>query len=143
MNNSLKTTKNIINIVLGAFVLIVSLVYFIKSKEVWADEYGTDISFNSDYVVAMIIGVIISVHGVAQLLNSNQFTSVICNITASGVICFYSLGCFFKPLMKALSKNVAFEFVNYQAYLYIGILTLILFAYYIVSYFDIKKQNNK
>ena len=48
MNNSLKTTKNIINIVLGAFVLIVSLVYFIKSKEVWADEYGTDISFNSD-----------------------------------------------------------------------------------------------
>lgn len=143
MNNSHKLIKNIINIVLGAFALIISFIFFIKSKEVWSDDYGTDISFNNDYVVAMIISVIILVHGIAQLVSSSPFTTVVCNTTASGVVCFYSLGVFFKPLMKALSKHVAFSFDDYQVYLYIGIFALILFVYYVVSYLEIKKLNNK
>ncbi len=138
--NKLLKTKNILNMIIGVFVIITSLIMFIKSYEIYKDDAGTDISFNSDYVISMLIGIIIFVHGVLSMKEANKVTSIICGVTASFLIGLYPLGIFFKALSKALSKGATFDFIGNQTYLYTGILGLIMLGYYIVSYYYYKKR---
>ena len=138
--NKFAKTKNILNIVLGAFVVLTSLVMFILSYEIYKDEYGTDISFNSDYVVSLLIGLIILFYGIISLKGGVNGAYEISGMLSGSLIGFYSLGVFFKAFSKAVFiKKVAFDYVANQTYLYIGLLGLIILAFYAVSYFAKKE----
>lgn len=142
--NNLRKVKNAFKIALGAVVFLIGLILFIKSYE-FADygEGGKEVTFNSDYIIIILVGVVISVLGIISFYNENKLYQTIGGITASCIISFYSLGVFFKPLSKALfDAKKKFVFESYQWYLYIGLICLVLLVYYILDFF-MQRKNNK
>ncbi len=141
MNNLMKW-KKIINIIIGAFITIVSVVMFIQSYEKYSDEFGTDISFNNDYVILLLIGLTILIYGIITFKTENSLSYQISGMVISSLVSFYSLGVFFKALNKAiLDKEKSFDFLDNQLYLYVGIVGALILGYYTVSYFVTKKNH--
>ncbi len=137
----LKLCKFLSLTIAGVISFVINLINYVQSYEYYADEVGTDIEFNSDYVVAMLVSLSIIAAGVYAIVtikkdinNANSFNSILGSVS-SALVSFYSLG----VLFKALNKGKAFE--DYTLYLYIGLFSLALFAYFIFSYFESKKQN--
>lgn len=120
-----KLIKPILIGIVGFSMFVISLILYINSFELYQDEWGTDISFNSDYIVAIIISIIIMVYGLLNYKYDNQYYNII-SCMASSIISFYTLGVFF----KAISKGQAFDFC--KNYLFIGIVSftfILLFGY--------------
>lgn len=134
MNKSLK--RYIALIILGVILIIFNLVMYINSYSFYKDEYGTDISFNSDYLVALIISVIFLIYNVFGFLNKNNLKEyfIILGGISSLFVCLYSNGC----LLKALNKSESY--IDYQNYLYIGVLSLGFFLYFLLYYFENKRS---
>lgn len=136
----------------GLATLGFSLANFIMSYEFYQDEYGTDISFNEDTVVGMIIGLIVIAFSLIALFKNDKVQKEL-NITGaliSAILCFYPLGVFFKALFKAISNNKEFIFADYQNYLFIGVIFLCALVFMIISLVQLYKkekedslQNNK
>lgn len=125
----------------GLTSFIFSLILYIKSYEIWQDEYGSDISFNEDYIIAMVVSILIVVYAVyaiwAEKQNHATLAYEFCGICSSALISFYSLGVLFKNLNKGK------DFKDYTLYFYLGIVTLFLLAYFIsclISKKDFKKK---
>ena len=137
-----KLGKNISIIVLGFVSFVFSLTKYIMSYELYKDEYGTDISFNNDYFVAMLISLIILFCGVILLINfikkekNSHMISTYSGLIVSALVAFYPLGVLFKQLNKGK------PFVDNLNYFFIGIVGLILLVYFVFSYLD-KKQETK
>ncbi len=142
-----KLIKNIFTIVLSSLLLIFGLIKYISSYYSENDGWGIDISFNSDYIVVILIGLIALVYGIYQLKQNqknenNPLVSIYTGISICALVSFYPLGIFFKNLFKAISKNKAFAFNDYVGYLIIGIAGLIalgLFVGFLIYYFNKKK----
>lgn len=127
--------KKILNIIIGITIILTSLVMFIQSFQKYSDEYGTDISFNNDYVITLLIGVIILVYGIVTFTKEITNYSNVSGMMISFLLGAYSLGIFLKALNKAiLDSSAKFDFVGNQLKLYIGIIASLIFAYYLISY---------
>lgn len=136
--SKLKLSSYILLLSANVFSLAISLYYYIVSFSIYSDEYGTDISFNSDYVILLLVLSLSLGYLIYLLINDLKSNKIKFNYiipsTQMGVLSFYSLGVFFKQM----NKNK--PFVDYQIYLFFGIVTLILMAYFIVRYF-LKSEN--
>ena len=129
-------------LVIGLFSLIYGFIKFIGSYEYYSDEYGTDISFNYDYAIMIIGGLILISYMAYKLylyINKSQIINYDLEIgtTISLLVSFYTLGIFFKALFKALSKGKEFDYLGNQLYLYLGIGGLIIAI--ILGVFLVKK----
>ncbi len=136
----MKKLKNILLILIPSLLILTGLIFYIQSYSYYADEWGTDISFDSDYLVIMILGAALLVLSINQIKSNNQNVYYGCTVTIGAVLGFYNLGCFFKALFKALSKNKEFDFAGNQTYLYVGIIGVVMLIYFIASYIDSKKN---
>ncbi len=119
---------------------VFSLVKYIQSYEIYSDEWGTDISFNSDYILAILISLAIFVYGIYQMIIikknmqvSNAYVYV--GLLVSSLLAFYPLGVFFKAINK--QKPVA----DYLNYLYLGLVAIFLLAYFVFSYLSLNKKS--
>ena len=129
--------------------LVISLILYIKSYEFYSDEYGTDISFNEDYSVAVIVSLVIFGYLMYTLIKyikkeeAVYFNDFI-GLASTAIVSFYSLGKFFKNLFKAIQKGKEFAFQSYQAYLFIGLVVLMIFIYFVIIVVEnrLKKQNS-
>ena len=122
--------------------LVISFILYVKSYAYYSDEYGTDISFNEDYSVAIVVSLILFgylLYSLIQFLKKEEATDLsdIIGLTTTAIVSFYSLGKFFKNLFKAINKGKEFLFTSYQAYLYIGLVVLMLFIYFIFVFSSI------
>lgn len=131
----------------SVFSLAISLMYFIKSYEINADEYGTDISFNNDYLIALMISVIFVFWLLYLFINEIKATKVeshseVILSSSSLILGAYNLGVFFKALFEALSKNKAFNYLSHQYYLYLGILFSLIFITFLLKLFEKKQKQN-
>lgn len=111
---------------------IISLILYIKSFELYQDEWGTDISFNNDYIVALIVSVLFIVYNITSF-KTNKY-NIHFKLTTFSIITLYSLGTFF----KAISKGKAF--ITCSNYLFIGIVTIFITIGYILTFI---KENKK
>lgn len=127
--------KSLIIALVGILAFSFGLCLFIQSYEFYKDEWGTDISFNEDYIICMVVGVIITVYGlVKQFRNVGEKAYLLTGGLITLIIGCYSLGTFFKQLFKAIEKSKAFEYASYQVYLYLGIISLTILFYFIIFY---------
>lgn len=127
--------KSLIIALVGILVFSFGLCLFIQSYEFYKDEWGTDISFNEDYIICMVVGIIITVYGlVKQFRNVGEKAYLLTGGLITLIIGCYSLGTFFKQLFKAIEKSKAFEYASYQVYLYLGIISLAILFYFIIFY---------
>lgn len=138
--NKLICIKNMFNILLGAVIIIISFILFVKSFEIYKDNSGTDISFNNTYVISLLIGIVVTIYGIIRIKNDKLIYYHISGIIISSLLGCYALGTFFKALGKAISKKRDFIFSDYQAYLYIGIVGLLILGYYITAFAISKKE---
>ena len=138
-----KNLKHLFLLLGSAFFFILTLVFYIKSCYVDSGDWGTDISFNEDYLVCMLIGLTLVIYSALRLFDKcNPKTSYsITGIVVTSLAGFYPVGVFFKKLFKTLNKGEAFIFADYQNYLFIGIFALCLLGYFIVSYIENRKSN--
>lgn len=142
MNKMVKNSallKNIMIIVISVLFIAISLIYLIQSYTYYSDEWGTDISIDSDYLVLLICSICILIYGICSLIAYKNTTSCknsyyACFGVASALIAFYPLGIFFKSLAKEI------PYKDCQGYLYIGIIGLAFIMYLIFSYFENKKN---
>ena len=136
INNS-KLIKDILLIIISSLLCVFSLVFLIQSYSFYSDEWGTDISFDEDYVVALVIGAAILAYSIVNLVAKSSSTKKNCYYLSFGVtsalIAFYPLGIFFKSLAKE-------PYLECQAYLYVGILGLFFLRYVLMSYLSEKKK---
>ena len=147
MNNKLQLVKRIMLLVASSISSIISAYLYIASYSLWKDEYGTDISFNETYLVALIASLLLVFAAIYVLVkNDNRYTNITLSASTS-LISFYGIGTFLKKLFKAIIKSKEkgkplseyFKFSDNQALLYIGIVTLFIAAYFIISaYMDYK-----
>jgi TRAP-type C4-dicarboxylate transport system permease small subunit len=142
VNKYLELTKRILLIVLGLFLSVLFLVFYIKSYSFYQDEYGTDISFNNDYLILTLLGLIVLVYGIISLYtllkNKENHYFNISSLCFTGLGGFYGLGIFFKQISKGK------EFASNQHYLYLGIMLTLLFVYFVINvYQDYKLKTNK
>ena len=137
----MKKAKNILLIAIPALIIIFNLVFYIQSYSFYQDEWGTDISFDSDYLVYMLCGVALLIPAVLQATKGySKENYLIGGVVVGSLLGFYPLGVFFKTLFKAIIKGKEFSFADNQAYLYIGIIGCVLLAYVIVSIIDYRKE---
>ena len=133
--------KKISLLLSGLLIFVFGLVLFIQSYSIYKDEYGLEVSFNTDFVICMIIGIIIFIYSLLWTLHEeNHKLYPLAGTLSSLIISSYSLGIFFKQLGKALNKNKAFEYLTYQNYLYIGIITLAITIYFAILFIIRKKE---
>lgn len=133
--------KNILLIAVPALIVIFNLVMYIQSYEYYADEWGTDISFDSDYLVYMLCGIALLVPAIIDATKgATKLEYSVSGMVIGSLLGFYPLGVFFKAVFKAMEKGKPFDFAGMQMYLYIGIIGLVLLAYMIMSYIEIKKE---
>lgn len=137
LNN--KKLIGIITIVLSSILIILSIIFLVKSFNIYKDEWGCDISIDNDYLVILIASISLLIYGIYMLYShiSNKYdyniafgSLFVCNI----LLAFYPLGSFFKALAK---KE---KYIDCQWYLYIGLFGLILFVLLTVKYFKRKKK---
>ncbi len=136
---------------IGSILFVVFLVLFIQSKYTEFDGFATDISFNEDYLVCMIVALLTGGLGLVLVLDKKKTNiSDLTAYTAYGVatssfVSFYSLGVFLKKLTKAIQKNKALDMAKYGKYLIIGLVFLAILIAIIVTIVVIKnkKKNTK
>ena len=134
--------KKALLIAIPALIIIFNLAMYIQSYTYYSDEWGTDISFDSDYLVYMICGIALLIPAVIDARRGNATLEYnVSGIVIGSLLGFYPLGVFFKALFKAMSKDKPFDFVGNQMYLYIGIIGVVFLAYMIYSFIDYKKEN--
>lgn len=128
--------KSIVLLLSGLFIIVCSIFLFIKSYAFYQDEYGTDISFNSDYVVSLLCGLVLTIYSIIRLKRNDQSgdTYLISGLVISALVGFYPLGVFF----KAMNKQKLFS--DYQSYLFIGIFGVLLLMYYGTSCLKFLKE---
>jgi len=119
---------------------VFSLVKYIQSYEIYSDEWGTDISFNLDYVIAILVSLTFLVYGIYQIIiikKGNQSTNALAYIglVVSSLLSFYPLGVFFKAINK--QKPVA----DYLNYLYLGVVAFFLLISFVFSYLSLNKKS--
>ena len=132
--------KRCILIGLAALIVIISIVMFSLSFEIYDDGYGTDISFDMDYIVLMCCGIALLVYGILDVISyrrqkSTRIAFYSCFGVISSLLSFYPLGVFF----KAISKGK--PYLENQEYLYIGIIGLFMLAYILFSYLSTTKYD--
>jgi len=132
--------KNTLFILIPSLLILMGLIFYIQSFEVYSDEWGTDISFDTDYLVFIICGIALLIISINQITSNNKNVYYGGSITIGALLGFYNLGSFFKGLFKAMSKNANFDFMSNQQYLYIGIIGIVIFIYFVISYIDYKKN---
>lgn len=124
--------------------------------------YERDIEFDKNAVIGMLIGISFIIYSIYTLLQEKKNLSnekgylVMINVVPL-LVSFYSLSVFFKALVKAIVKankavkagtgitfaekfSEEFVYQSYQLYLYIGIITLIFFAYGVLSAIEYKNK---
>lgn len=139
MNN--KLLKYLSLTFVGVVSFIFSLVKYILSFEYYADEYGTDISFNSDYIVAMLISIVLAVCGILLLValknnKENKLIPIYSGLLISSLLFFYPLGYLFKQLNKGKL------FVDYLNYFFVGIVGLGILCYFVFNYLETRKKSD-
>lgn len=127
----------------ASILLIVALVLFVQSFNVYDDGFGTSFSVDEDYLVLFIVSSIVFIYGLLNFLNKGNkeslaTTKYLCISVASGLVSLYSFGKFFKQLAKLGSE---FVFQNYQIYLYFGLIGIALALYAILRFLEIKENN--
>lgn len=138
ISNKNKLTSLMITIV-GILFAIISIIYMIQSYSYYSDEWGTDISFDEDSIVMLLISVVLIVYGLYSNYAYNKNISTINAYhlsfgTISLLLSFYPIGQF----IKGLAKEKPFKEV--QDYLYFGIVGLVLLTYIIISYINTRKK---
>ncbi len=139
MNN--KLLKYLSLIFIGVVSFIFSLVKYILSFEYYADEYIVDISFNSDYIVAMLISIVLAACGILLLVTlknkkENKFIPIYSGLLISSLLFFYPLGYLFKQLNKGKL------FVDYLNYFFVGIVGLGILCYFVFNYLETRKKSD-
>ena len=141
---TLSLGKNISILCTGIIAFIISLVLFIKSFENYFDGYGHDISFEENYAIGMIIGIIIiSCFGYIlykEIKGKEEEIPVISMLSGflvSTLVSFYSLGICFKNIFKDK------PWADYCNYLYIGLFALGFVVYYVFKYLLFKEEEQK
>lgn len=130
--------KRSILIAIAVLIITISIVMFSLSFEIYDDGYGTDISFDMDYIVLMCCGIALLIYGILDIISyrrqkSTKIAVYSCFGVISSLLSFYPLGVFF----KAISKGK--PYLENQEYLYIGIIGLLMLAYIIFSYLSTSK----
>ena len=134
--------KKALLIAIPALIIIFNLVMYIQSYTYYSDEWGTDISFDSDYLVYILCGIALLIPAIIDVRRGNaRFQYNVSGVVIGSLLGFYPLGVFFKALFKAISKGKPFDFIENQMYLYIGIIGIVFLAYMIYSLIDYKKEN--
>lgn len=142
MNKTLKILKNASIVLIGSLSLIFSLIKYFLSVEKYQDEYGLDLSFNNDYVIAILVSLFILVIGLIYLVKAikeqevSKYYGTICGLSCSALVSFYSLGYLFKQLNKDKLFN---DNLNY---FFIGLVALAILVYFIFDLI-IKNKENK
>ena len=143
-----KLVSNILIIVTAALALVFALVLYIGSFEVYSDEWGTDISFNKDYLVSTLVCLLLVAYSIANFVNfkKNRYNRALAPLTVGvslTVLSFYSLGAFLKPLFKGISKgsDLGEIFKANQTYLYFGIIGVLVLAIVVINNIDLIKKN--
>lgn len=140
--------RDIFVLIAGIVGFICSLILFIQSKSVYSDEYGTDVSFNEDYVILILCTISIILYSIICYIadkkkESHNQADLSLKLVISALVSFYSLGLFLKSLFKALNKHATFDFNNYELYLFVGLFTLVLFICYTYQAISIQKNFHK
>lgn len=136
-----KIAKYISLVVVGFVSFVLSLVKYIMSFEKYSDEWGTDISFNEDYIVAIMISAIVLAFAIYCLVmviknkKINESTGSFVGGAISCLIAFYPLGVLFKALNKGK------PFADYLNYLFVGLFGIALLVYFVFSYLEKKKES--
>lgn len=115
--------------------LIISTILYIQSFDLRQDEWGgKDLSFNSDYLISIVITICGLVYSLVSLTKNKPFDKNAW-LLISSIICFYTLGVFFKRV------NEHEDFQAIQNYLYIGLVSLFAMGYNIVSFLESYKNS--
>ena len=122
--------KRISLLLSGLMIFSFSLIKYILSFEFYQDEWGTDISFNSDYLIALIIGILVITLSLYYLIKKDNKINHLISFLLTTILSFYSLG----VLFKALNKGENFS--DYQNYFYIGLVSFMLFIYFAISLYE-------
>lgn len=141
MNKMLKI-KQILNLSIGISIIFFSLIMLIFSCEIYSDEYGTDVSFNSDYIVILLIGIITLGYSIFNYYFEKANIYQICMLLGTFIVSSYSLGVFLKAFNKAIIKKISFDFFSNQIYLYTGITFLLIFIYNLFEVFKINQNKS-
>ena len=137
-----------ISLLIGSLLsLIFSLILYIQSFEFYSDEYGTDLSFNEDYSVAVIASLLVFIYLLYALNKKSKGEECAYSnwvkVAVTSIVSFYSLGKFFKTLFKAINKGKEFDFTSNQAYLYIGLVVLAIFIYFLLSLIEERSKKKE
>lgn len=141
---SLKSNSELLKrgmiVLFAVLFMVICIIEFCFSFEIYDDGYGTDISLDMDMIVYFLCGCSLLVYGIYSIYGYKKNKDLTLPYYASfsviaTLLTFYPLGVFFKALAKQK------PFIENQEYLYIGILGLVLIAYLLFSYIsDTKKK---
>ncbi len=134
--------KYILISISGLCGFIFSIIKYIQSYEYYSDEWGTDISFNNDYIIAIIIMISVLIYGIYMIYitfidKKNENCNIYLGLIITTLLSLYPLGVYF----KALNKSETMDF--YVNYLYIGLVSLFICGYYIINFINVFKEKNK
>lgn len=136
MNKLIKS----LNIVVAASVIIFSLIMLVLSCEIYSDEYGTDISFNNNFLISLLVGIILLIYFIITIKDKNYKYYLLAYQLSSLIVGMYSIGIFLKALNKSIINNASFDFGNNQIYFYVGVIALLLFTIKLLEYFKLKND---
>lgn len=132
-----KRTVGIIITTIASILAILSLIFMIQSYEFYSDEWGTDISIDSDYLVLLLISIDLLIAGIYLIYTYNKKynSNVVMGTTFIGALLLglYPLGRFFRALAKGST------YVEAQWYLYVGLIGVVLLGLVIYKYIKTKK----
>lgn len=131
--------KSIFLTVFGSFITILYVVLFILSFEYYSDEYGTDISFNEDYMTLLIVGLILLGMGIISIVlsykNKSQYELFLYGLGVIGLImCFCPLGEMFRAIAKDKSTSTIMEYFLWAVF------GGFIIAYDVIYYIDNKNK---
>lgn len=130
-----KSYRYIPLIILAIGLFVYSLIMYIKSYSFYQDEYGTDISFNSDYLVLLIVAIVWVYYFIYSFVKGkDQFRFNLLGGLSTFTLSFYALG----VALKAINKQE--ELNAYLNYLVFGGISLFLLVYFILSYLENKRS---
>ena len=132
----MKKISNYLLLSASLLAVIFNIILFIESFKIKNDGFGTDISFNNDYIASLIIFITLSIYSVLRVLdNAKTKTGYITLLVISAITTFYPLGVFFKAIIYGGA------FLDNQVMFYLGIASLLVFLFAIFSYIlEIKKE---
>lgn len=120
---------SILTALLGLAIVITSSIYLAKSVSVWADEWGTDIDLNKDFIIFIMAGLgLLGAGSYGSYLSVKEECpsfSLMVGYTFGGVIVFlYSLAMIIKQVQKEHEDMMA-VLTPYIAYLVVGLIVAV------------------